>query len=102
MRSLIALCSGFVAVLAIDPAATTKKTKTPELRMETPIQRRIDSAAGIVPQLGEQPCGGVPNGFVHYHAMPGSRNIVGWRVDSPSNSGNCTVRIGDVPMKPSS
>ena len=63
--------------------------------MMTPMQRKVDT--GVVPDLGRQPCGGIPNGFVHYHSMPGSRNIVGWKVDHHSHLGNCTVRIGDVP-----
>ena len=63
--------------------------------MMTPIQRKVETTTTV--SLGQQPCGGVPNGFVHYHSMPGSRNLVGWKVEYPSLTGNCTVRIGDVP-----
>lgn len=30
-------------------------------------------------------------------STPGSRNVIGWKVEHHSFNGNCTIRIGDVP-----
>ena len=29
--------------------------------------------------------------------MPGSRNLIGWNVITPSHEGTCKIRIGDTP-----
>jgi hypothetical protein len=49
------------------------------MQLETPIQRKVDKS--VTPSLGQEPCGGVANGMVHFHSMPGSRNVIGWKVN---------------------
>ena len=47
-----------------------------------------------VSALSIQPCGGTSKGFVHFVTTPGSKNYIAWKVVHPSQSGNCTLRMG--------
>lgn len=46
-------------------------------------------------------CGGSNRGFTHYEAIQNGRTLVGWRVDQASPTGNCSIRISDVPRESS-
>ena len=49
--------------------------------------------------LGKRPCGGTKTGPVHYETTPGSRNMVAWRIHTPSPTGRCIVKVSDTPKE---
>jgi hypothetical protein len=53
------------------------------MKLLTPIERKHDPNWQYG-ALGVQPCGGVSNGKVHYQTSPGSRNIIGWKIEHHS------------------
>ena len=50
-------------------------------------------------RLSLHPCGGTKIGPVHYETTPGSRNLVAWRILTPSPAGKCTIRVSDSPIE---
>lgn len=43
--------------------------------------------------VNKSPCGGIAKGSVHMLSTPGSRNFIIWKVNQPSQGGNCTVKL---------
>lgn len=65
------------------------------MELLSPLKRKdVDSA-----RLSVHPCGGTKIGPVHYETTPGSRNLVAWRIHTPSPTGKCTIRVSDSPVE---
>ena len=65
------------------------------MELLSPIKRKdVDMT-----RLANAPCGGTKLGAVHYETTPGSRNLVAWRILTPSASGRCLIRVSDSPME---
>ena len=43
------------------------------------------------------PCGGTSPKPVHFEAMPGSKNNIGWTVIDRADNGNCTMQVSQPP-----
>ena len=50
-------------------------------------------------RLSARPCGGTKIGPVHYETTPGSRNLVAWKIHSPSATGRCVIKVSDSPLE---
>lgn len=50
-------------------------------------------------RLALRPCGGTKAGPVHYETTPGSRNLVAWKIHTPSPNGRCIIRVSDSPLE---
>jgi len=86
---LIALVSQVLAT----PTKTNKPF--PSLTMLTPKSRPVT----VLDKASTSICGDTQAGSVYFESSPGSRNLIGWKVDQPSLKGNCTLRIADSPQE---
>lgn len=83
-----------IAIVSQVIAATTKTNKPfPSLTMITPKSRPVT----VLEKASTSICGETFAGNVYFESVPGSRNLIGWKVDQPSLRGNCTLRIADSP-----
>ncbi len=65
------------------------------MELLSPLKRKdVDMS-----RLAMAPCGGTKLGAVHYETTPGSRNLVAWRILTPSPNGRCLVRVSDSPKE---
>ena len=65
------------------------------MELLSPLKRKdVD-----VSRLGVRPCGGTKSGAVHYETTLGSRNLVAWRIHTPSPTGRCIIRVSDSPIE---
>jgi len=65
------------------------------MELLSPLKRKdVD-----ISRLGVRPCGGTKTGAVHYETTPGSRNLVAWRIHTPSLTGRCIIRVSDTPFE---
>ena len=65
------------------------------MELLSPIKRKdVD-----LNRLGQSPCGATKTGLVHYETTPGSRNMVAWKILTPSPTGRCVIRLSDSPLE---
>ena len=49
--------------------------------------------------LAKRPCGGTKSGPVHFETTPGSRNLISWKITTPSPNGRCIIKVSDSPIE---